>query len=135
MKKLTEWLRVLKDSMPRSRTNSSSPSPSLNTAKSPAELLENLKTWLKNKPPSEATPNAFGLSLGKTASIELRSFVSVFEHMAADTPEGEALRADGFVAADPNGSFTSEFNFNLLMLFDEVNCVYNHLCPSLCLKY
>jgi hypothetical protein len=84
----------------------------LNTANSPSgpsksaeELQTELKEWISTKPPfqSESTPNSFGLSVGKTASASLNKFISVFEPLAAETPEGEVLRAEGFLAADPNG--------------------------------
>jgi hypothetical protein len=73
--------------------------------KTAEELNEELQEWLSRKPIflCDATPNAFGLSVGKTASRDLHCFISVFEPFAADTPEGETLRAEGFISADPNG--------------------------------
>jgi hypothetical protein len=49
-------------------------------------------------------PNTFGLCVGKSASAEFFQFAAVFEPMCAETPEGEALRAEGFLTADPNGN-------------------------------
>ena len=50
-----------------------------------------------------AKANSIGLSVGKSASKEYFDFASVFEPMCADTPAGEKLREEGFLAADPNG--------------------------------
>ena len=74
--------------------------------KSAEELQAELKEWLKTKPPFETTaePTAFGLAIGKTASKDLKDFTSCFEPLAAETPEGEKLRDEGFLAADPNGN-------------------------------
>ena len=70
------------------------------------ELQADLKEWLKSKPAAASTvpANAFGLAVGATASVELTNFIGVFEPLAAETPEGEALRETGFAAADPNGA-------------------------------
>ena len=74
--------------------------------KSAEELQTELKEWLKSKPPFEtkAEPTAFGLSIGKTATKDLKNFVSVFEPLAAETPEGEKERETGMIEADPNGN-------------------------------
>lgn len=73
--------------------------------KSAEELQAELKEWLQTKPPfqSAATPNSFGLAVGKSASDELRNFISVFEPLAAESSDGERLRDEGFLVADPNG--------------------------------
>jgi len=55
-------------------------------------------------PPPEVTPNPFGLAVGKSASKDYFDFAACFEPMCAETPEGDALRVEGFKAADPNGN-------------------------------
>lgn len=49
-------------------------------------------------------PNAFGLTVGKSATKEFRDFAACFEPLCAESPEGERLREEGFKAADPNGN-------------------------------
>lgn len=76
-------------------------------SKTAVELQADLKEWLNSKQAAAASTvpaNAFGLAVGATASVELTNFIGVFEPLAAETPEGEALREMGFVAADPNGA-------------------------------
>jgi len=54
-----------------------------------------------------ATPNSFGLAVmkgKKGASQEFFDFEAAFEGLCAETPEGDALRKEGFIAADPNGN-------------------------------
>jgi hypothetical protein len=58
-------------------------------------------------PPKPAVPNLFGLAVGKGetgASEDFFMFAETFEAMCANTPEGEEMRKDGFIAADPNGN-------------------------------
>lgn len=73
--------------------------------KSAEELQAELKKWLLRKPPfkSDAKVNSFGLAVGQTASQSLKDFISVFEPLTAETADGERLRAQDFLAADPNG--------------------------------
>jgi hypothetical protein len=73
--------------------------------KSAEEQQAECKELLKSLAPfhSDAHPNAFGLAVGKTASEDLKRFISVFEPLAMDSPEGEVLREVGFLSADPNG--------------------------------
>jgi hypothetical protein len=75
-------------------------------AKSAAEHQAELREWIKAKSAaaSDAPVNSFGLAVGKTASKELKDFIGVFEPLAAETPEGEKLREEGFITADPNGA-------------------------------
>jgi hypothetical protein len=82
-------------------------------ARPAVEIQAELKVWLSGKEavPTEATPNGFGLAVGKTASKELYDLLGVFEPLAAETPEGEKLREDGFVSADPNGAKASAVSF------------------------
>jgi hypothetical protein len=115
LNKLKEWLKVLakpktfikRGSGAINSREAGSASSQQGPSKSAEELQTELKAWLESKPPSQsdATTNAFGLAVGKTASPELRDFISVFEPMAAETPEGEVLREGGFIAADPNGAY------------------------------
>jgi hypothetical protein len=79
--------------------------------KSAEEQQVECRRWLSLRPQfsSDIVPNAFGLAVGKKVSSELKNFISVFEPLAAETPEGEALRAEGFMAADPNGEKKSTF--------------------------
>jgi hypothetical protein len=68
---------------------------------------DDLRTWLQGWPSSgcfAAPLNAFGLALGKHVSEDLLRFISVFEPFLAKTEQGEQLRAEGFLAADPNGN-------------------------------
>ena len=61
----------------------------------------------KSAGPPQAKPNSFGLCVGKGkfgASEEYFKFAGVFEPLCAETKAGEALRAEGFKAADPNGN-------------------------------
>jgi hypothetical protein len=69
------------------------------------QKIDELKLWLQNKACYDisAEMNSFGMAVGETVSNELKNFISVFEPLGADTPEGEALRSEGFLAADPNG--------------------------------
>ena len=97
--------------------------------KTAAELQAELKEWLKTKPPfkSEAKVNAFGLAVGKTASKDLVAMINVFEPLAAETPEGDKLRVEGFISADPNGdktlqSYSSAFLFNFNSWAVLMNC-------------
>jgi hypothetical protein len=89
----------------KKRTGPDATQATVGPPKSPDELQAELKDWLTIKAPfhSDAQPNAFGLAVGRTASADLKNFISVFEPLAAETPAGEALRAEGFKAADPNG--------------------------------
>ena len=48
--------------------------------------------------------SGFGLSVGKSASKELREFMDCFQPLGEKTPEGEKLRKEAFRAADPNGN-------------------------------
>lgn len=77
-------------------------------ALSPEERQAGIAAWIQaKKPPAgrtlDATPNSFGLALGKTASPELKNFISAFETLAADSSDGEALRSEAFAGADPSG--------------------------------
>jgi hypothetical protein len=94
--------------------------------KSAEELQSELRAWLQSKlrVKSDATENSVGLALGKTASPELLKIVSVFEPLAAETPEGEKLRAEGFVSADPNGSRPSFVKYALICAatFERFEC-------------
>jgi hypothetical protein len=55
-------------------------------------------------PPAEVAPNSCGLPVGKSVSKDYFDFAACFEPMCAETPEGDALRVEGFKAADPNGN-------------------------------
>jgi hypothetical protein len=60
----------------------------------------------KGSPP-KAKANSFGLCVGKGkfgASDEFFKFAAAFEPLCAETKAGEALRDEGFKAADPNGN-------------------------------
>ena len=51
--------------------------------------------------------NSFGLAVAQGkggASKDFFNFQSVFEPLCAETPEGEKLREEGFLEADPNGN-------------------------------
>jgi hypothetical protein len=52
---------------------------------------------------SEAA-TSFGLTLAKAASQELKDLVSCFQPLAVESPEADALRAEYFASADPNGN-------------------------------
>jgi hypothetical protein len=82
----------------------------LSSQKTPELLAEEINEWLANKSPysCDSAPNSFGLAVGKSVSLMLLDFISVFEPLVAETSEGEALRAKGFISADPNGNC---FNF------------------------
>jgi len=54
-----------------------------------------------------AAPNSFGLCVMKRktgASKDFFDFQAAFEAMCAETPEGDELRKEGFISADPNGN-------------------------------
>ena len=56
---------------------------------------------------SDPIPNSFGLAVarGKSgASKEFFKFSECFEPYTAETEEGEKLRAEGMIDADPNGN-------------------------------
>jgi hypothetical protein len=59
-------------------------------------------------PKLEAAPNSFGLAVAKGkkwgATKDFFMFAETFEALCAETPEGEQLRIEGFLAADPNGN-------------------------------
>jgi len=75
------------------------------TKKSQEELIETLvKNAKERERPEQATANSFGLAVGKSASKDFFDFQSVFEPLCADNKEGEKLRDEGFLAADPNGN-------------------------------
>jgi hypothetical protein len=82
---------------------------SLAPSKSAEEVQESLKAWLDTRAlfKSSVEPNSFGLSVGSTASDNVKNFISVFEPLAAETPEGDVLRDVSFLSADPNGKFFS----------------------------
>jgi hypothetical protein len=55
----------------------------------------------------DAKPNSFGLAVARGkmgGSKDFFMFQDAFEPMCAETPEGEALRKEGFISADPNGN-------------------------------
>ena len=77
-------------------------------ALSAEERQADIAAWIQAKKPAagwafDAPPNSFGLALGKTASQELKNFTAAFDGLAADSAEGQVLRVEAFVAADPSG--------------------------------
>jgi hypothetical protein len=74
-----------------------------------AVKIANARKKRDEKPPRlEATPNSFGLAVAKGkkwgATKDFFFFADTFEPLCAETPEGEELRKEGFIAADPNGN-------------------------------
>jgi hypothetical protein len=80
--------------------------------KKPAKNTTAAATNTDKPPPPAKTPtgvpNSFGLAVGKGkktgASKEFFDLQSVFEPMCAETPAGNALREEGWKAADMNGN-------------------------------
>ena len=106
---LDEWCSYLKEKEAKADTSIGK----LLAAEMPAEETQKRKlakeetiAKLQQKA-AHAKSNNFGLAVGKGkagASKDYHNFAACFEPMCAETPEGEKLRDEGFLAADPNGN-------------------------------